>query len=224
LDNITVSDNRAVQTFSLATGATNAPSQLTTLTGATLVQYASGAGAVQVVYANTQDYQYMRRKTGGSWTPWTRAAFSGYDVFAQSAVASSHTGNTTETTLGTINVPARAMGANGRLRITALFSYTNSANVKTLRFRFGGVIAAIGTQTTTNIYRAQIEIANRNSVSSQIVSFAGTGAGWGSNTFGSTSLTVDTDDNAAISITGQLASSGETVTLESYTVELMSGG
>src|SRR5213079_2421852 len=52
-------------------------------------------------------------------------------VLAQSAVAASVTGTLTETVLATIAIPAGAMGVNGAIRVTALWSYTNSADTKT---------------------------------------------------------------------------------------------
>src|SRR5688500_6060251 len=92
----------------------------------------------------------------------TLRAFMGPYVLAQSAVAASHTGNTTETTLATVTVPANAIGANGRLRVTSLWSHTNSANSKTLRVRFGGAAGTIYTSltvTTTLSTRVLSEVA-----------------------------------------------------------------
>ena len=47
-------------------------------------------------------------------------------VLGASAVAASITGTVAETSLAAVTVPAGAMGANGDMRFTALFSYTNS--------------------------------------------------------------------------------------------------
>jgi len=114
------------------------------------------------------------------------------------------------------------MGANGILRITALFSYTNSVNNKTLRFRFGnglsGTIFVSSINTTTASYRLTHVIQNRNSASSQVGGMLNGTIG------GSTSAvvtgTIDTTAQQTVSITGQLANTGETITLESYLVEL----
>lgn len=70
------------------------------------------------------------------------ATLGAWRVIAASAVAVSHTGDTIETVLANIAIPAGAMGANGALHITAVFSYTNSANAKTLRIRLGGISGA----------------------------------------------------------------------------------
>jgi hypothetical protein len=144
---------------------------------------------------------------------------------ASAATGMSHTGNTNETALATISIPGGAMGLNGGLLIYTTWTYTNSGNNKTLRVRFGG---ASGTQylasttTTTATLSDFRKIRNRNSASAQIGNTAG-GAG---STFGTTASAVTTssvDTTAAVDlvISAQLASAGETITLESYEVWLL---
>lgn len=148
-----------------------------------------------------------------------RAALAkqGAGTFAQSAAPQSVTGTTSETTLATITIPGGAMGANGRVEVMALFSYTNSANNKTLRVKFGGTTMANAVPTTSASYAASATIANRNSVSSQVAN--------GSLAPGATgaavaAATADTTADVVLTITGQLANAGETITLESYSVAL----
>jgi hypothetical protein len=147
-------------------------------------------------------------------------------ILAQSGAASSHTGNTSETTLATITIPAGAIGLNGCVRVTTLWSHTSSVNNKTLRVRFGG---AGGTQylnavhTTSASARTQAQIYNRNSASSQIGYVAGVANPWGTNAGGNTTSAVNTTAAVDLVISGQLANSGETITLEAYTVELLYG-
>lgn len=148
-------------------------------------------------------------------------------VLGKSAVAVSHTGDTNETTLATITVPANAMGPNGVVRITTLWSYTNSANNKVLRVRFGGTGGTIylnTTKTTTASFRDQRQIANVNSASSQKGAPNGLGAGgWGDTTAGLATGAIDTTADVDILIRGTLANTGETITLEAYTVEVCHG-
>lgn len=146
-------------------------------------------------------------------------------LLAASAVASSHTGDTNETALATITIPAGAMGLNGWLRVEATFSYTNSANAKTLRVRLGGISGTshfARSPTTTAGLRLLWVIANRGAANSQV--------GWqsGSNSFDTTSgaittSAIDTSAATTLVITGLLANSGETIRLESYAVELLNG-
>jgi hypothetical protein len=146
-------------------------------------------------------------------------------VLQMSAVASTHTGNTTETALATITVPARAMGKNGRLRVTTFFSMPSSASAKTFRVRLNGIAGtvfyseAFGTGILTA--HAVIEIANRDSASSQIGGPINS-SGLGSSTSAIVTSAINTDNaDVALVISGQLAASGETIKLEGYLVELM---
>lgn len=145
---------------------------------------------------------------------------AGYLVLGQSSVAVSHTGNTNETTLATIAVPANRMGANGRVRVTAHWSYTNSANNKITRVRFGGSAVTANTNTTTAQQRVFAEFANRNALNSQIVSIPGSSDALGTTTSAVTTLAIDTTADRNVTITCTLADTGETITLESYVVEL----
>ena len=143
-------------------------------------------------------------------------------VLAASGVAVPHTGDTAETVLGTVAIPAGAIGPNGMIRVTTLWSVTNSANNKVLRARLGGIGGTqffSTTQTTVATYNDPVRlIQNRNSQSSQIGRGASTtGAG---STAAVVTGTIDTSAAQDLVFTGTLANSGETVTLESFLVEL----
>ena len=141
-------------------------------------------------------------------------------VLAQSAVAVSHTGDTVEFTFATVNIPAGLMGANGSLRVTARYSHTGSTNNKTFRTRLGGTaFCSPGTVTAAVIgFKTQCNIVNRGSAASQIGDGDSMGLGGISVSYAGT---VDTTVAQDITITGQLASAGETITLEYYLVELI---
>jgi hypothetical protein len=147
----------------------------------------------------------------------------GWKVVSNGA-ASSHTGNTTETTLATIPIPAGALGANGTLRLTLNFSCNTTANAKTVRARFNN--ATTGTQYLNSPLTSQarlhtpIFITNRNSESSQI---GGTNPGNQTGYSQSTSPQVTTTVNTAVAtniyVTGQLADAADTITLETWVLE-----
>ena len=146
-------------------------------------------------------------------------------VLAQSAIAASITGTTSETVLATVTIPGGTMGANGTLRVTTLWSYTNSANNKIPRIRLGGLAGTLIfslTATTTGMYRDQREIHNRNAQNSQVFwGNTSSGGGWGT-TVGTVSTgSVDTSASQDLVFTAQLANTGETITLEYYLVELV---
>ncbi len=148
---------------------------------------------------------------------------SGAQVLGQSAVAVPHTGDVLEFAFATINLPANKMGPNGRVRITCLWSMTNNANAKTLRTRFGGiggqVYQSIGAASVAS-YRHEGEIANRGALNSQVGSVS-TGFGSSSTVVGTSA--VDTSADTTLVITGQLGVNTDTLTLESYLVELFPG-
>jgi hypothetical protein len=148
---------------------------------------------------------------------------SGWRVLGQSNVAASYTGGTSEQILGTVIVPAYPMGKNGRLRITASWSFTNNANAKTTRLRFGGLQAYSQSNTSVAQHRPQIEIGNRNSLASQVVMIPGSATGFGQSTTATGTMTIDTSAASSVTITGQLADGADTITLESYIVEVMYG-
>lgn len=147
-------------------------------------------------------------------------------VLAASAAASAHTGSTSETLLASVAIPAGALGANGVLRVTSIWSHTNSASVKTPRIRLGGISGTVvcgPALTTTGSLAIQRTIHNRNAHNSQVTLGAAT-----SNTFATSTgalLTASIDTSAAqdLVFTGQLANAGETIALETYLVELLHG-
>jgi len=96
---------------------------------------------------------------------------AGIIIIAASAVAVSGAADTAENILGTATIPAGAMGLNGILRWHAVWTYTNSANVKTLRTRFGGIGGTVYMSvapTTTSYTRDFRQLANRGAANSQV--------------------------------------------------------
>jgi hypothetical protein len=155
--------------------------------------------------------------------PFFRASNQIPSVIAASAVAVPLTGTLTETVLATVTIPAGAMGPNGFIRVNALFSNNNSATVKTPRIRFGGIGGTeyFNVAQTTNIgINTFRSITNRNSQSSQV------GISSATNAFSATASSpitsaINTAASTTLVITGQLANILDTLTLESYSVELL---
>lgn len=145
-------------------------------------------------------------------------------VLAKGSTQLQHTGNTTETTKLTVTVPAGAMGPNGRLRITILWSNNNNANNKIMRIKFGGTAFFSSVHTTVTSRRDQLEIANRNSANSQVGNNSEGQGGFGAGA-SSTLVTSAIDTTAAADITAtiELANSGDNAAIESYVVEVLYG-
>lgn len=152
----------------------------------------------------------------------------GYCTSKQQWTQSSVTGSTSETTLKTIQIPAGSMGANGSINIMQLVTYTNNANNKTFRTRFGGAGGTIYngmvvTTTATGLYQTQI--GNRNATNSQIGFASGVGAGttgasWGFTSGATVTSAVDTTANVDVVLTAQLANSADTASVEGYIVQI----
>ena len=151
-----------------------------------------------------------------------------WKIGALSGAQASHTGNTTETVLATITIPAGTLGANGAFRLWWTNDGTNSANTKTFRVRINGlgstVLFSSGGLKTSTVVNYFLNCSNRNSASSQI-------AWGGGNCFvnggASSSLKTDTINTGTtalnVVITVQLANSAETGTLEYYMLEYTKG-
>lgn len=125
------------------------------------------------------------------------------------------TGTTSEVQAFTYTVPAGLMGPNGVLEIVYLFTYTNSANNKTLRVRFGGTGGTVFSSVTAATSESSVKyiwIRNANSTSSQKGPSSGSVTGFGTGTGAAIASSVDTSSATDIVISGALALSTETVT------------
>jgi hypothetical protein len=201
-----------------------APGRLVTLSASDRVlgRATSGAGAAEEIAFTDQARQLCDDASFAAMC----ATLGAWRVLAASAVAAHHTGDTLETALATIAIPAGAMGPNGALRITAVFSHTNSANNKTLRVRLGGMSGAAFMNYSNSANASQMTqriIQNRNSQALQVSGSAGIANAVAPNTGSPATGAIDTSVAQDLVISGQLANAGETVTLESYLVELAYG-
>lgn len=146
-------------------------------------------------------------------------------ILAKSAVAVSCPADTNEDTLATITVPAGAMAANGQVTIKVTVSCTSSVNNKTINVKFGGTTYQQLVVTTTTGAQLELRVMNRNSASSQCGSiYSITDGALVAETSSGLTTAINTGNAVTVLITGTKASAGETLTLESYLVELISDG
>ena len=116
------------------------------------------------------------------------------------------------------------MGSNGSLRVSTLFGYTNSANNKTLKIKFGNsspmVVQAAPTTSSTASLNSIVTIQNMGATNAQethaslIASIGATGTALITGAF-------DTTVDQLLEVTVQLASGGESVSLRRALVELI---
>lgn len=142
-------------------------------------------------------------------------------ILAKSAVAVSCPSDTTEDVLATLNIPVLA--PNSMLRLTTEWSMTTSANNKTLRVRFSGGAGTIVQNagfTASQSARMQVQVSNRGATNSQI-SVCANNTGFTATNSASIPTAVDTSVATTLVITGQKVLNTETLTLESYLLELI---
>lgn len=134
-------------------------------------------------------------------------------------VAASHTGNTSETTLKTYSIPANSLGANGWIEVYLNAGpHTNSANAKTYRVKYGGTSFAALAATTSVTGKFIIRISNMNVTNAQNSGTSSAGISSGFSTNAALTGTIDTTAAQDLTITGQLANSGESIAV--YGVEI----
>lgn len=145
-----------------------------------------------------------------------------WTMIQASAVAVSVTGTLVETTLATIALPAVTLGPNGRFRLWHLWSFNNNANNKIFRVKFGAsMIYQVG-RSTQQSEQAFTIIRNRNNQAIQIgppLVYDGIGTGGAA----AIAYAIDTSLAQNITLTALLANVGDTVTLESYSLEVLYG-
>ncbi len=174
------------------------------------------AAVIGIIYSNGSA---LSAASAGSGISISGGVISSNVILAASFVGASLTGTLIETTLATITVPGNTMGANGRIEIETIWSFTNSANNKTARVKFGGTTLQNIVLTTNNSMRTSCFIANRNNTASQVAP-PNSSTGSGATTNAIITAAIDTTSSVSITITGQLANTGETITLEGYIVRL----
>lgn len=147
---------------------------------------------------------------------------------ASAASGMSVTGTTSETILATVQIPGGAMGANGIIRVTSLWSMTSSANTKTLTWRFGAAGAGIGGTTysgtpvtTSSLFHDMRLVRNITASTQKGLSSGNPTGGLGVSSGALVTSSVNTANAAEVAFTATLTNTGETITLESYLVELI---
>lgn len=144
-------------------------------------------------------------------------------VLASGVASAALTGATTETQMGVITVPGGALGPNGFVRVTALWSAgANNANAKNCRIRAPGSggtpFRNVDLANNTHV-REMVIIQNAGSETTQKSRPAASNEfGTGTGTIISTTINTAADWN--INLTGQLANAADSLTLEGWIAEV----
>jgi hypothetical protein len=192
--------------------------KLVTVTGVEVVEDESGT-------AGTEPLNVDVGGTGALTERGAAASLLVPYILQQSSVPFSSGNITSETVFASVSVAANALGRNGSLRVTSHWACTSNSNAKTIRHRWSGISgqAFLSTSATTTTGCVAVSHIGQNNTtfgqvaSSQVVMNAGYVA---ASSQGSTAA-ADTAAATELVITGQKGTGTDTLTLQSYVVELL---
>lgn len=157
--------------------------------------------------------------TGSRWAP-----INGQCLIYSTNASVSVTGTVDQTELGTVTLPGGLVSANGILEVSSFWAMTNSANSKNIKIKIGqtsdpatGGSSFLNRTETTILYHQHLCVLRcANSTSSQKAISSTLAAGFGSTTASNFTNTYDLSTDKKIFLTGQLANTGETITLRGW--------
>lgn len=146
-------------------------------------------------------------------------------IIRSTGAASSVSSGTGETQLGSVTIPANFVGANGKLRISTLWSFTNNGNNKTLRVRLGGAAGTMymGVTVTTTATHQWLTTIHANNATNAQKGYSSSAAVYTATTAALVTSAIDLTASTTLYFSGQTANSGDTITLEGYSVEFIPG-
>lgn len=152
---------------------------------------------------------------GTRWAP-----LGGTCLLYQSTLNSAVTGTLSETTLATVTIPGGVMSGNGQLEIKTLWSFTNSANVKSNRIRINNITGATYTASgpTASDTGQYYSIIRNNGLTSQQRGVNAGVTSFGNTTAGLVTSTIDTTADFSLYFTGQLANVADSTSIQHISI------
>ena len=138
------------------------------------------------------------------------------ETLTGSAVATSCAFSGVDEVLASFNIPAGILGVNSVLQIEPVWTFTSSANNKTLRIKIGTTMVYSALRTTSVKEAPLFVLANRNSLARQIKPYDGVYVTAGP--IAPETYAINFSVPVTVEITGQRANSGDSLTLEYYRV------
>lgn len=130
------------------------------------------------------------------------------------------TANTNEATLASVSIPGGLLGADGALRVLAVFSFTGTAGIKTMRMKFGGTTFVNSGPANTTLSASVFRVISNLSATSQ-VAIPVTAAEGGAQASVIVTGAVDTTADQQLVVAVQLASGADSATLTKLIVEVL---
>ena len=128
-----------------------------------------------------------------------------------------YTQSTSEITAVSVNVVGGSMGKNGIVKIEATIFVNNSANTKTVKWKFGAMQINFMTAITINRALGRVAIINRGRIDRQTASYLVDGA----NTINPPVFSIDTATDQALNITLQLTVATDYLGMDYFFTELL---
>ena len=130
------------------------------------------------------------------------------------------TGTTTETTLSSLTIPGGLLGADGAIRVTAIFSFTGTAGIKTMRAKYG-TLTFVNSGPVVSTLSASISRTIANTTATAQVAVPITAAEGNAQGTSLLSGTVDSTVDQPLVFTVQLANIADSATLQKVIVEIL---
>jgi hypothetical protein len=131
-----------------------------------------------------------------------------------------YTGVTTAVTGPSFTIPAGAMGPNGTLRVSHVWSFPGNGNNKTVAIAFGGVTIVSTTQTTNISVSGLLTLMNRGTPAAQV---GGNSFTIGAAGVSTPNFAVNTAASQALTMSGTLAVATDFIVMEAALVEILNG-
>jgi hypothetical protein len=138
------------------------------------------------------------------------------ELIAGSAIGFSCSLTLVDEVLDSFIIPAGLLGVNSILQIEPVWSFTSSANTKTLNVKIGANNIYSVARTASVTEAPLILLANRNSVNSQVSPYSGNYVTAGS--VAPATYTIDFSKDQVVAITGRRTNAGDSLILEYYRV------
>jgi len=204
--------------------------------GANGASWSSGSGAPSSGSGTDGDFYFrtdtddVYKKTAGAWgspianlkgSTGPAGASTGWITLKKANVEQTVvTGTTSKTTSFSVTVPGGTLGANGALKIAAIFKFVGTSGTKQVGVDLGGTTlwsSAAATSSTLAYVVPAVLIFNRNSTSSQVGSVTNTNAGL--NAAAPATSSIDMTVDQALTFWVQLGNGSDSGAVEAASVE-----
>lgn len=167
---------------------------------------------------------WVKESGGNTSSGWVAPGLLTPRQIYHSAVAQTHTGDTSETTKITTTIAGGSIGANGRLIFRPLVTCNaNDADSKLVRTYINGTLINTVTLTSTRSGEYEVTLSNRNVTNSQVAKGPTHASAYSTSAVATSAHTFDTTADMTVTVTLTLGSAADSLTIEAFTIEAVYG-